>query len=299
VGIKDGKEYAVKIGDAGREPEMKVIDKLLNLREGLPEDIKRHVIKFYSPEELGFKSTVKDDRGVLYHVSVAELLQPLTAGDRKKLDATRFQGFDNIEVAKNPFWNNEEWGEVEKILNDRLPNLNKIKRLFIDAMYEVRSLIGKGEKLSLLLYAKDPGVRATNSRDEKLLKSMGRPALMWDNIWTDMIMSRLFKGEKGKRLLNHYTKNMGMEPQEALTNIWTMVEKAGKLIFFANQPTFYDFEDKDTEPDNLPAGELKSFNRAMKALRDKYDILASDLHPGNIMRRGDDWVVMDVGLFEI
>jgi predicted unusual protein kinase regulating ubiquinone biosynthesis (AarF/ABC1/UbiB family) len=37
----------------------------------------------------------------------------------------------------------------------------------------------------------------------------------------------------------------------------------------------------------------------MKALRDKYDILASDLHPGNIMRRGDDWVVMDVGLFEI
>jgi uncharacterized protein YbaA (DUF1428 family) len=77
-----------------------------------------------------------------------------------------------------------------------------------------------------------------------------------------------------------------------------MVDKAGKLIFFANQPTFYDFEDKDTEPDNLPAGELKSFNRAMKALRDEYGILANDLHRGNIMRRGDDWVVMDVGLFQ-
>ena len=299
VAVKDGKEYAVKIGDAGREDEMKVIDKLLKTREGLPDDIKRHVIKFYSPEELGFKDTVKDDRGVLYHVSVAELLQPLTAGDLKKLDPTRFQGFDNIEVAKNPFWNNEEWGEVEQILNDRLPNLNKIKRLFIDAMYEVRSLIGKSEKLNLLLYAKDPGVRAQNSRDEQMLKNFGRPALMWDNIWTDMIMSRLFKEEKGKRLLNHYTKNMGMEPQEALANIWSMVDKAGKLIFFANQPTFYDFEDKDTEPDNLPAGELKSFNRAMKALRDEYGILANDLHRGNIMRRGDDWVVMDVGLFEI
>jgi streptomycin 6-kinase len=36
----------------------------------------------------------------------------------------------------------------------------------------------------------------------------------------------------------------------------------------------------------------------MKALRDEYGILANDLHRGNIMRRGDDWVVMDVGLFQ-
>jgi len=37
----------------------------------------------------------------------------------------------------------------------------------------------------------------------------------------------------------------------------------------------------------------------MKFLRDKYDIAPSDVHSGNVMRRGDDWVVMDVGLFEL
>lgn len=294
VAVKNGKEYAVKIGDARRRDEMRVIQKLIGTRDSLPQDVKKHIIKFYSPEELGFKDTIKDDRGVLYHVSVGELLQPLKPGDVKKFQSqSTYIKVDNIEIDKSPFWSNREWGEVENVLLGRLEAGKIPERLFVDALYDARKLIGKREKLSLLLYAKDQ-----NTRGEGNSSSPG-PKFSWSEIWTEMIMDRLFKGEKGKRLVNHYTKNMGIEPQEALVNIWQMVDKAGKLIFFANLPVDYSYGDEDTDPDVLLPGELKSFHRAMKVLRDKYDIAPSDVHSGNVMRRGDDWVVMDVGLFEI
>jgi hypothetical protein len=294
VAIKDGKEYAVKIGDARRQDEMRVIQKLIDIRDSLPEDIKKHIIKFYSPEELGFKDKVKDDKDILYHVSVAELLQPLKPGDFKKFTSQKiYDKTDNIEVNKNPFWSNSEWGEVENALLGNLGEGEIPERLFVDALYEVRKLITKRDKLSLLMYAKEP-----SARGEKGSSTSG-PKFFWSEIWTEMIMDRLFKGEKGKRLANHFIKNMGMEPQAALANIWQMVDKAGNLIFFANLPVDYSYGDEDTDPNVLPAGELKSFHKAMKFLRDKYDIAPSDIHSGNVMRRGDDWVVMDVGLFEI
>ena len=295
--VKNGKEYAVKIGDAGREDEMKMIDKMIATREKLPPEIARHIVKFYSPAELGFEDTVTDDRGVLYHVSVAELLEPLTDGDRKKLDSTRYNGNDNIEVAKNPFWSNEDWGEVEDNLNNKLENTNAIKRLFIDALYQTRDKISKPEKLNLLLYSKDPSVRAKNPEEEEMLKNFNRPAMMWDKIWVEMIMNKLTSTEKGKALLNYYTKKLDMQPPDALGSIWEIVEKAGKIIFFSNVPVDY-FSDEDTLPDNAPPGELKDFHKAMIYLRDKVGIMPADLHGGNIMRRGRDWVVMDIGLFE-
>ena len=295
--VKNGKEYAVKIGDSGREDEMKIINKMIDIRDSLPPNVARHVIKFYSPSDLGFEDTVTDDRGVLYHVSVAELLEPLTDGDRKKLDSTRYGGNDNIEVAKNPFWSNEDWGEIETSLDNKLENTNAIKRLFIDALYQTRNKITKPERLNLLLYSKDPNVRAERPEEEEMLKNLNRPALVWDKIWVEMIMNKLTATEKGKALMNYYIKKLDMQPPDALGSIWQIVEKAGKIIFFSNIPVDY-FSDDGTLPDNAPPGELKDFHKAMEYLRDEAGIMPNDLHPGNIMRRGRDWVVMDIGLFE-
>jgi hypothetical protein len=287
--VKDGREYAVKIGGRARAQEMKVIDKFIEIRDSLPEQVKKHIIKFYSPEELSFfDDRFKDSKGNLYYVSVAELLQPLTPGDRKKLEASMYKHTDNIEVIKNPFWSNREWGEVEEILLNKLEEKELTKRLFVDALYKARELITKDEKRNLALYAKEKGDKSTK-----------KTSFAWDDIWTKMIMDKFSQTESGKRLINHYIKNMEMESQMALAYILQMVTTAGRLIFFANLPIDYSYKDKDKDPDVLPAGELKSFNRAMKFLRDKLDILPTDIHQENIMRRGDDWVVMDVGLFQL
>lgn len=296
--VKNGKEYAVKIGSTGREEEMNVIDKLIALRSNLPENVARHIIKFYSPSELSFKDEVTDDKGQLYYVSVAELLEPLSKGDLKKLESTKWRNrFNNVEVDKNPFWSNEEWGDVENSLQNKLEQFTQIKTLFIDALYETRFKISKDEKLQMLRFQKDFSSRA-DAKNNDVMKALGKEPLNWEKIWTEMIMDKLPETKKGKILLNYCMKKLDMKAPDAIGYVWNMVSNSGKIIFFSDVPVDYH-DDKDTSPDTLPPGELKDFDRAMKILRDEYGIVANDIHQGNIMRRGRDWVMMDIGLFEV
>lgn len=296
--VKNGREYAVKIGSTGREEEINIIDKMISMRDKLPEEVARHIIKFYSPSELGFRDEVYDERGQLFYVSVAELLQPLTAGDLKKLESSKWKDrFHNVEVDKNPFWQNEEWDEVENALLDKLPNINVVKRMFIDALYETRFLISKEEKQKLLTFARDFESRE-GDYNKKLIKSKGKEPLNWDTIWTEMVANKLPGTNKGKILVNYAMRKFGLDAGGSIGYIWEMVRKAGKIIFFSDIPVGYE-KDDDENPDSLPAGELKSFNKAMKILRDEFGVVANDIHQGNIMRRGHDWVVMDVGAFNL
>lgn len=296
--VKNGREYAVKIGSTGREEEMNIIDKMISMRDKLPEEVARHIVKFYSPSELGFQDEVYDERGQLFYVSVAELLQPLTPGDLKKLESSKWKDrFHNVEVDKNPFWQNEEWDEVENALLDKLPNINIIKRMFIDALYETRFLISKEEKQKLLTFANDFESRE-GDYSKKVIKSKGKEPLDWETIWTEMVADKLPGTDKGKILVNFSMKKFGLDGPGAVSYIWEMVRKAGKIIFFSDIPVSYEGDD-DANPDSLPAGELKSFNKAMKILRDEFGVVANDIHEGNIMRRGNDWVIMDVGAFRL
>lgn len=278
---KGDKEYAVKFSipeGSNVDEEKAILQKIKNIQDS-DDIVRRHTVNIYDIQEFTRDLTDRETgetKQVSINVFVLERLQPLSAVEKKY--------FDDLNVERTTFLNNiffnkgySGWEKIRDQYNRTLEQLypeSQNKNMLLDAFDKARDGLSKGELESIYF---SPLETPTMVSLPKLSK-----------IYMD--------------------KMLAVNPQlDKIKNIKDILAKTVRAtfdkVFLTKIPKAYD--DRDLKAGERMAsfqyhnsGPMKSFHDAMLHLKNKYGISAADLRQPNVMKRGDDLVVSDLGFFK-
>lgn len=319
---KDGREYAVKFTDPfGRrvEEERDILQKIKKIQDADPV-IKKHTVNIYAIDEIVWPTTNPYDGETIeapIFVYVVERLQPLSDVEKKYFDDTNI-GKD--KMLNNIFFNKgyEGWNKVRNVFKDSvndtmIDNLLKSYQYRVDIPADqdydlVQEKIKKEiEKISVdLVYAFDKAREGLTKADLETNKIfvdfLESPSIVHKKNLYEFYVKRMLATDSGqnyvKRIANLFDNSFS-EQELAFNYINPVVAYTFDKIFKVSIPIQYTVDDdEDSRSISLQKpGPLKSLHQALMRMRNKYKITPYDLHDENVMKRGDDLVVSDLGFF--
>lgn len=304
--VKGGREYAVKLTPTdgfGAENEKNMVKKISQLRDSLPPDVARHIAHFYDLKRPIFR----DESGRAFNVYLMDILSPLT--DKEKEMAAGKE----IDVAGNAFWDDNQWDLTRDIIED-IVNRSFVEKLSNAIVYDgniddgnidvgVEEVEEKLKKMSARLM--DAIFKARHYFSKKdINKLQNRYDQRGKNV--DAI-SIPFAGALNKTLLKTSEARSIIEELSVVANrdlyntffdyFVDLGKEIGKAVFV---PQFREVLSNDKwakRAEMLKPGPAKSFFLALNKLN-TYGIVPNDVHMDNIMKKDNNWVIADIGLFQ-
>lgn len=315
---KDGKEYAVKFSDPfGKrvDEEFDIIKKIKSLQDS-DKAIKRHTVNIYDTDSFEwevFDEKTGDMTNKEIYVYVVERLQPLTALDK--------QYFQTANIEKTTFLNNiffnkgyKGWdkirGKYKQMLNASFPNrlLAMYKKAVKDgkvSSYEDLEIVKEkiNSTLDELIFAFDKA-RDSLTKEELeyvYIEPLEGPSFVNAKKLGELYAEKMLDSDPGKQFFRDLQKlfSNSIDTTSMKKILDDQIATVLATVFRASIPMSYDDNSK-AEIDKFQyqqAGPMKSLNQALLRLKNKFGIIAYDLHDENVMKRGDDLVVSDLGFF--
>ena len=300
--VKGGREYAVKITPAegyGAENEKKIIEKMRGLRDSLPPEVSRHIAKFYELKN----DTFRDKRGDVYNIHLMDILEKLSYSEREVAMGKE------VDITGNAFWDDSQWDlsrdlfkdmvevsfietlykeimsnrEIEDVSSEELEDkLVKMSPRLVDAIFKARQLISKKDINKL-----------QNRYDQrgKNIEEISMPFSM-------LITKALLKVPEVRSMIKDLSRFVKYDLESKFLDFFLdMADEIAKKVFIPNFQLVIANDEAAKKAEMLKPGPEKSFFLAMNKLN-KYGIIPNDIHLDNIMKKGNDWVIADIGLFQ-
>lgn len=315
---KDGREFAVKFTTPfGREVdnEYNILQKIKNIQEK-DSTIKRHTVNIFSIEKFPWVLKNKFEGGEAefdLYVYVVERLSPLSKVEKKY--------FEELNIEKTKFLNNiffdkgyKGWGKVRKVFEKTLDyGMNKLVEKYKSmsangelpgAADDNQGLIAeKIKKIAAdLLYAFDKtrnGLSRGDLETNKIFVDFfENPSIVHKKNLREFYAARMLETDSGRRFLDSINRLFDNKLDNKLLLkeiIYPILDFSFEDIFKISIPLNYEVgEDKFGLQ---KSGPLKSLHQALMRLRNKFGIIGKDIHEDNVMKRGDDLVIADLGFF--
>lgn len=318
---KDGREYAVKFTEPfGRrvDEEREILQRIKKIQDRDPV-IKRHTVNIYGIDEIIWPLVNPHDGvegEVPVYVYVVERLKPLSDTERKY--------FDDMNIGKDKMLNSiffekgyRGWNKVRAIFIDILASITNED---LTEKYETFArmdglpkpnnddygLIQKEiEKIGAdLVYSFDKardGLSKSELEDNQVFVDfIETPSIVHKKNLYEFYTSRMLATDSGQKYIERIMKLFGGKLDEEILLkdfIFPALRETFDKLFMVSIPIIYtDVEDSKTIG-LQKQGPMKSLHQALMRLWNKYEITPYDLHDENVMKRGDDLVVSDLGFF--
>ena len=332
---KGGKLYAVKLVSLshghGAEDEFKIRNKFGSIYTKLPEYVRKHLPKIYDMGMYDVPEEIAEEGNSEYYYYVMEFLQPLEGRYYKYFKG----GFEDkqsreVDISELDIFSVEKYGDIKKKIDSAIDNernnllnsifappfnlhlekaeekkkdelINLFKLLFNDIFYKTWRQEIKKEKLkrfktsgAVIKYITDLLIKATKKETaaiERLINIAGRFIE--------------FKKQEQKQEFNQYAKRSILEVVYKLFSILVnqLIMQHIPFSYYKDPKTGEATPSKSDgithDVDLLRSGPVTEFRNAMMYLVRNHNINVDDIKEANVMQRGKDIVMVDIGVWDL
>jgi hypothetical protein len=308
-----GKEFAVKFSDPfGKmvDEERAMLEKIKKIQQA-DKIIKRHTVNIYDIQEIQVTMNNPYEPGeveVPVYVYIVERLNPLSKDEEAY--------FNNLNITRTKFLNNvffnkgwRGWNKVRKIFTDNLlPFFNGLDKEFPQAG---DVLSGKRSALEKLLTDSFDKARDNLSKEELEMAGVfvdlfDSPSIVHKKNLSELYADKMLSTPEGSRMVEIIRSSAKGDISEEILlkkinkSLYETLLTSFDNIFHIVIPLAYSDPDFEGELGSFSLqreSPMKSLNQAMLRLQKKYGIAGRDIHEKNVMKRGDDLVISDLGFF--
>lgn len=321
----------------GAEDEWKVRNKFSVIYIKLPEYIKKHFPKIYDMGEYDADESVAEEGNTEYYYYVMEFLQPLESryakyfqGEGGRADMGPFP----VNAAEYDIFRTERYGDIQKIYNKLLTTLastsTDLRNIYtvnrLEAPYGEQHL----EMVKQIKELADEVLYETWARDLKksLFVQIKSEEQLANAIYEKLAVNYKKKNTETKRLISSLiNKDINKLPygpdiikkisDSAVKSALPQLNKFMGDLFYqfagyiAKQSIPYNYYssgaaglgdaglDVGVDVDLLRSGPITEFRQAMIHVARKYNLNVDDIKAANVMQRGKDLVMVDIGVWGI
>lgn len=319
----------------GAESEWETRNRFAAIYTNMPEHIRKHFPKIFDMGEYDANENVAEEGNSEYYYYVMEYLQPLDARYAKYFQGEEGRGNAGpfpVRPEEYDIFRTERYGDVLKAYNMLIDTLSAVNvhygRIFLANGLEIPIADEKQEALNLIKELANEILYETWSRDIK--KSFFKSAQTETDI-ASMISNKMLANYKKKdaavkklaaKLADRKLKDLPYGPniikkmrelaiELALPELNKFMaetfNKFGKYVAEQSIPHNYLASgepglkgwtpDSQIDVDLLRSGPVTEFREAMIHAARNYDLKVIDIKAANVMQRGKDLVMVDIGVW--
>lgn len=331
---KNGKLYAVKLVSKshghGAENEWKVRNRFASIYTKMPDHIRKHFPKIYDMGEYDADEAVATEGNTEYYYYVMEYLEPLESRYAKYFQGEEGRA-DTGPFAANPdqydIFSNQRYGDLEKAFDRLLENIYytspNIKNIFSrnnltipygDENKEIISAITQlANELLYETWSRDfkksqfSKLKSENDLDsyvfEKMSANYKKKSAAVKRLAAIIIKPEIDKINYGPDIIKKIRDvSINIAALELNKFMVELFDKFAKYVTQQSLPYNYykfgkDVFGYDYDVDLLRSGPITEFRQAMIHAARNYDLNVDDIKAQNVMQRGKDLVMVDIGVW--
>lgn len=320
----------------GSEDEWEVRNTFANIYTKLPEHIKKHFPKIYDMGEYDTDDMIAQEGNTEYYYYVMEFLQPLEARYAKYFQGDQGGRADGgpfpVNAEEYDIFRTERYGDIQKVYNRLLTTLaagnSDLRNIYTVNHLEVPYGEQHLEMVKQIKELADEVLYETWSRDlnKSLFAKIKSEEKLASAIRTKLATNYTKKNMQIKRLLNNLlNKDINKLPygpdiikkitDSAIKSALPQLNKFMENLFdqFAEyvvkQSIPYNYSSSGMpgfassdlaagiDVDLLRSGPITEFRQAMIHMARNYNLNVDDIKFANVMQRGKDLVMVDIGIW--